>query len=220
MEQTTKPLDALRDEIGATLLNAFSALDAKWADMSVQERVLLAAHLDVFAANLISRVGAHYGSPLLPSVERTMPESQKTLLLQQIALITGRKMAQMFPIGTAELPLPERMKRVVTDRGVFHYNPDLIDAPEIVSCSRAGKENKVLGLGQYSKSDVLESGLQQVCVIERTSDGTEVLSALSTADWAASVILSMSDRLPHGHTIGIEPVDRVISQRISSAWTH
>ena len=87
---------------------------------------------------------------------RNLPERDETLREQQRALIEGRQRAQMFPVGTSELPLPRGLARVTTRRGVFHYDPRSVSAEEIERASAGGRENEVLGLGPASKADVAE----------------------------------------------------------------
>jgi hypothetical protein len=112
-----------------------------------------------------------------------VPETHATLLLQQRQLRLGKRNVQMFPIGTAELPLPEGMSRYENSRGVFHYAPDRISRVEIAVLSACGRENEFLNLGPVSKPEIAErvlAGENLLCVTEYTPDGIEVRSAAGT----------------------------------------
>ncbi len=110
-------------------------------------------------------------------------ESTATLALQQEALIGGRRSTQMFPLGTPELPLPDGMKRFVNHRGVFHFNPTMIDRQKIAELSAQGRENLFLNLGPYSKYEIALmklAGASLVYITEYSYDGIELRSALGT----------------------------------------
>lgn len=146
--------------------------------------------------------------------ERTVPESSATLIEQQKALAEGRRPVQMFPVGTPELPLPRGMKRAQTERGVFHYNPSLIDESTITRASAAGRENEILGLGPVSKAEAMASG-QPVAVVERTPGGIDVVGALTTPDQVEATRSAMQAAAAPGNTIGAEPPGKVIAERLS-----
>lgn len=112
-----------------------------------------------------------------------VPESAETLALQQQSLVTGNRPVQMFPLGTHELALPKGMQRFVNHRGVFHFNPSLIDRKKIAELSAQGRENLFLMLGPYSKYEVALAklaGASLVYITEYTYDGIELRSALGT----------------------------------------
>jgi hypothetical protein len=84
-----------------------------------------------------------------------IPESRRTLELQQEQLKAGKRDVQMFPVGTRELPLPDRLSRFQNERGVFHFHADRISADEIARLSAQGRENVFLMLGPYSKPEII-----------------------------------------------------------------
>src|SRR5882762_4350678 len=88
------------------------------------------------------------------------PEKEDTLLIQQRQLLRGARIAQMFPIGTQELPIPEGFVRHVNKRGVFHYNPSELSNVEIDLISLSGSENLILNLGPYNKTDIAKRAAQ------------------------------------------------------------
>jgi hypothetical protein len=111
---------------------------------------------------------------------RCLPESRRTLELQQEQLKAGRRDVQMFPIGTRELPLPDRLSRFQNERGVFHFHADRISADEIARLSAQGRENIFLMLGPYSKPEIIDrfqKGERLFYVTEHTPDGVEFRSA-------------------------------------------
>lgn len=148
--------------------------------------------------------------------EFTIPETLETLLLQQRALLDGRRAVQMFPNGTSELPAPMGFNRVITSRGIFHYDPQQITAHRVVEASICGRENEILGLGPYSKSDVVDAGGTLVAVVERAPNGVEVLAAMSNAQWAGEVMVEMKRNAGRGHVVTIESPDLVIRGRTAA----
>lgn len=110
-------------------------------------------------------------------------ESPATLVLQQQGLVDGRRPVQMFPLGTPELPLPDGMQRFVNHRGIFHFNPTMIDRKKLAELSAQGRENLFLMLGPYSKYEIALkklAGDSLVYITEYTYDGIELRSALGT----------------------------------------
>lgn len=80
------------------------------------------------------------------------PESLDTLVLQQDQLIRGKRDAQMFPIGTLELPIPSGCERYGNDRGIYHFRN--MPVARVMELSEQGRENEILLLGPFSKYDV------------------------------------------------------------------
>ena len=112
-----------------------------------------------------------------------VPECRTTLFLQQARLIAGKRPAQMFPLGTRELPLPAGMSRTRNERGVFHYDPAAITEREILTLSADGRENEFLELGPYSKADVLhrmKAGERLTAISEYSPFGIEIRTAAAT----------------------------------------
>lgn len=146
-----------------------------------------------------------------------VPESLDSLLAQQKQLIEGRRPAQMYPLGTRELPLPSGMERVQLPRGVYHYNPKLISPERIASASMSGRENDILGLGPLSKNDVLAqaraTGEGPVVVTERDPFGAELKASLATPSTAHLQADGIAQSKAPDSSIGLEPVDGVVGQR-------
>lgn len=143
-------------------------------------------------------------------------EARKTLLLQQVQLIFGKRQAQMFPIGTEELLLPPWLQRVETDRGVFHFNPHLIHRSEVVNVVARLRENEILGLGPFNKADILQRmrrGESLMAISELAQDGTEIKSAAATESTldAQRAVFDVG-KLEHSH-IRVEPIWDVIERR-------
>jgi hypothetical protein len=114
-----------------------------------------------------------------------VPESLATLQAQQRQLLAGHRPAQMFPIGTDELPLPDGIARHVNARGVFHFWPGRLSGSEIDTLSQDGHENEILLLGPYSKPEIawrVINGEHPICICERNADGVELRTAAGTAD--------------------------------------
>lgn len=114
---------------------------------------------------------------------KCVSESIETLLEQQKLLLKGKRTVQMFPVGTRQLSLPEGFSKFENFRGVFHYNPRMIDSWLIDVLSQCGRENEFLGLGSYNKDDVLRrvsNGEKLIFVTEYNPEGIEVRSAAGT----------------------------------------
>ena len=152
---------------------------------------------------------------------KNIPESQKTLLLQQDQLLRGLRPAQMFPAGTTPLPLPEGMKKVENDRGVFHYNPTQINGDAILSASRDGKENEILGLGPVSKpaaqARAAATGEKLVAVAERAADGTEIKTTIGTTGTAPAQVAALEASKSPGSTVKVEEIGKTIVERQRAA---
>lgn len=90
----------------------------------------------------------------------------------------------MFPSGFRELELPANMERHQNNRGVFHFRPAEINQEIIDGLSAEGRENEMLLLGPFNKTDILErlaAGEELLTVVEQTIDGTEVRAAAGVA---------------------------------------
>lgn len=143
------------------------------------------------------------------------PESVATLKLQQDQLIRGKRPVQMFPIGTEELKLPVGFERHANERGVFHFNPALINKGDVDSLSLNGKENTFLNLGPYNKEDVLRRtimGEKLTYVTEFAIDDIEIRCAVVSTGTAKEVLSYFEKTKEPGSriTIGVLP-NRVIS---------
>jgi hypothetical protein len=172
------------------------------------------------AENAAARAGHREYAAWLDT-EKNLPESNKTLLLQRDQLLRGLRPAQMFPAGTTPLQLPEGMKQVENDRGVFHYNPEQITAAEILSASRDGKENEILGLGPVSKpaaqARAAATGEKLVAVAERAADGTEIKTTIGTTGTAPAQVAALEASKSPGSTVKVEPIGKTIVERQRAA---
>jgi len=149
---------------------------------------------------------------------QNIPESAKTLLLQQDQLLRGLRPAQMFPKGSSELRLPDGFERVETERGVFHYNPRQITPERIKQLSAEGRENEILGLGPVSKPEVearaAATGEPVVSVTERAPDGTEIKTAVGTTGTAAAQAAAMEATKSPGSVVSVETPTQTITERL------
>lgn len=144
-----------------------------------------------------------------------VPEPPATIAAQQAQVGKGKgagaRSAVMFPQGSQEPDLPEDWSRIVTPRGVFHYDPSKIKASQIRELSAKGRENEILGLGPVSKPDAdkrIQQGEPPVTVVERQPDGTEVKAAVGTPSTAAKQAKALEKGKLPGSTIGVErPAD-------------
>ena len=156
---------------------------------------------------------------------QNLAESKKTLLAQQQQLVRGLRPAQMFPVDadgkvTNELPLPPEMSRVVTERGVFHFNPAQIDEATLLKLSGVGRENGPLGLGSQSKTDVaarVAQGDPAVTVTERQPDGTEVKASVATLGTANQTAAELAASKTPGNTVQVESLGQVVTERTAAA---
>jgi hypothetical protein len=147
-----------------------------------------------------------------------VPETAATLALQQAQLVAGKRDVQMFPLGTTELPLPNRMRRFQNSRGVFHYRPEAIFAGTIAALSGEGRENEFLMLGSISKSEVAKrilAGESLLCVTEYAPDGVEVRSAAGTDRTVAEQREYFERTKELGNLIVISSLPSVVSARLA-----
>lgn len=146
-----------------------------------------------------------------------IPETLATLQLQQHQLVAGRRLAQMFPLKTKELKLPSGFERLVTDRGVFHFNSEKVSEKEVRQLSENKRENVLLGLGPYNKMDVMGRHLKGeplIAVTERTPDGIEVKAAVGTHSTVAEQIDELEQSKTPGNLIAIEDMRSVLLGRL------
>lgn len=132
-------------------------------------------------------------------------ESLETLRIQQRQLIAGKRHAQMFPSGFRELPIPPAMERHQNGRGVFHFRPSEIDSATIDRLSAEGRENEMLLLGPFNKTDIAErmaAGEELLTLVELTADGTEVRAA-------AAVASTLPRQLPYFEETKEDPNNKV-----------
>lgn len=151
---------------------------------------------------------------------RNIPEPIEALRAQQSQLTDGLRPAQMFPVGTPELALPDGYSRIETARGVFHYNPRMVSEEDVRRSSEAQRENEILGLGPFSKAEVFEraqNGETVHVVTERTPDGVEVRAAAGTKTMVPYQKHLFERSKTPGNIIAIEHLLSVLARRLNSA---
>lgn len=154
--------------------------------------------------------------------EKTVPEAPHTLAAQLQAFLEGKRKAVLYT--HEEPPLPKGAKRLESPHGVFHYNPALIDEPEIKSAIAEDRINDVLGMGPYSKKDVMTrvaAGEDPLAVVGRDAGGREVLTAAGTPGTIREQAAAIAPQLPPGGQVKAESpanvlFDRIASMRLSS----
>lgn len=147
-----------------------------------------------------------------------IPESLKTLLAQQAQLKAGKRHVQMFPAGLMELPLPDGIERHQNQRGVFHFRPDVISPDAIDRLSATSRENEILNLGPYNKSDVaerMEQGEGLVAVAEVDPDGVEVRAAAGTLSTLPEQIRYFEATKEEANTVVVLDMIQLLTRRLS-----
>lgn len=148
---------------------------------------------------------------------KNVPESPETLRLQQQMLMDGKKAVMMYPANTgAVLDTPPGIKSLHTPEGIFHYNPKMISVDKIKAAIKDGRLNDILGLGPYSKADVLKrvsKGEPLLNVVGRSPEGHEVVAAAGTTSTAMDQASAISPTLPEGSKVHLEAPQNVIIQR-------
>jgi hypothetical protein len=145
-----------------------------------------------------------------------VPESLKTLLAQQAQLKAGKRHVQMFPVGLNELPLPDGMDRFKNNRGVFHFRSSRFTAHEIATLSDAGRENEILNLGPYNKSDIaerMERGESILAVAEIDPEGVEVRTAAGTTSTVQDQVAYFETTKDDANTIKILDMATLLKRR-------
>lgn len=146
---------------------------------------------------------------------KTMPESARVLHLQRQALLAGKRKAMLFPKGGGkESVVPPGMERMDTPDGVIHYNPAMVSEREIAQAVKNKRLNEVLGLGPYSKGDVVKrvaKGEKPVAVVARDPHGVEAAAALGTAGTAPEQLPHIAAQMPAAGSVGLEnPAETVL----------
>jgi hypothetical protein len=159
----------------------------------------------------------HYTSGgAVDDVGKTIPESPHTIALQRQMLVDGKKAAVLHTSGSS-LPPPEGMAAMHIPDGLLHYNPQMVSPQQIVHAVRSNRLNDVLGLGPYSKDDIfsrIQQGEQPLAVVIRDHGGHEALSSFGTHATADHQISAMKHQVPDGGSIGVEPVEDVLRERV------
>jgi len=159
----------------------------------------------------------HYTSGgAVDDVGKTVPESPHTIALQRQMLVDGKKAAVLHTSGSS-VPPPEGMAAMHIPDGLLHYNPQMVSPQQIVHAVRSNRLNDVLGLGPYSKDDIfsrLQQGEQPLAVVIRDHGGHEALSSFGTHATAEHQIAAMRHQVPDGGSIGVEPVENVLRERV------
>lgn len=150
---------------------------------------------------------------------QNLPERPADLKAQREQLMQRRRVAMLYPVGTPEGQLPKGMKRVTTDAGVFHYNPEKIDETTVKYVSAKGQENLILGLGPFSKEDILkraaQTGEQLVSVTETTQDGATPRAAIGTTGTASTQMEAMKKDADPNNTIQTENLEDPLTRRLT-----
>ena len=149
--------------------------------------------------------------------EQTIPEAPHTLAMQLQAFLQGKRKAVLYTHDEPELP--KGAGRLETAHGVFHYNPALIDEPAIKDAVAGDRINDVLGIGPYSKRDVLNRvvhGESPLAVVGRDAGGREVLSAAGTDKTAPEQAAAIAPQLPPGGQVSAESPANVLFERIAA----
>ena len=155
-------------------------------------------------------------------VGKTIPESPHTIALQRQMLVDGKKAAVLHTSGSS-VPPPEGMAAMHIPDGLLHYNPQMVSPQQIVHAVHSNRLNDVLGLGPYSKDDIfsrLQQGEQPLAVVIRDQGGHEALSSFGTHATAEHQIAAMRHQVPDGGSIGVEPVENVLRERVDNLMPH
>jgi hypothetical protein len=146
-------------------------------------------------------------------------ESVQTLKAQQARLVAGKRHVQMFPLGSAELPVPEGCLRHENERGAFHYRPSEMSPAKIDRLSRAGRENEMLELGPFNKSDIherLKKHESLFAVVEFDPNGVEVRAAAGTTTTIIHQLRYFDATKDLGSTISICDLSHLMMQRTAA----
>lgn len=148
-----------------------------------------------------------------------VPESLATLQIQQAQLVAGKRHVQMFPAGERELGLPAGFSRHLNARGVFHFNPTAINAQTIDMLGSQGRENEVLNLGPFNKSDIarrMDQGEPLVTIAEFNRDGVEIRAAAGTAGTIPHQLDYFEKTKDAGNTVLVCNFAHLIAVRMAS----
>ncbi len=151
-------------------------------------------------------------------IGRTIPEAPETLAIQQNQVLTGKRPAVLYPVGTPVPALPEGLRQIDISAGTIHFNPAQIKPRAIVKADQAGALNEVLGLGPVSKNDAIrrvEAGEKPIVVTERTPEGIEIKAAAGTDQTAAAQVAALEQTKQPGNTIQVETPEAVLADRKS-----
>jgi hypothetical protein len=160
---------------------------------------------------------AYAGGGVVHDTGLNAPENHETLKAQRDQVAQGRKPAMMIPKGTKDsVGKPKDAATVTTGRGKFHYNRAQVSADTIKHLSHASRENDILGLGPFSKNDIVKRiarGEWPVAVVERQPNGTEVKAAIGTNKTAPYQRVHFERTKTPGNIIKLESPEQLVSSR-------
>lgn len=156
-------------------------------------------------------------SPAPLDTGMNVPEAPQSIVEQLKQIGTGGRKAVMLPDGTKPpAQLPEGLSKVKTKRGVFIYDPKLVNQSQIVKLSGLGRENELLGLGPVSKPQAVAdaaAGATPLAVIERTPAGTEVKAAAGTTATLPEQRAALEASKTPGNVVAVEAPETVLQLR-------
>lgn len=147
-----------------------------------------------------------------------IPETYDTLMAQQAQLLAGKRHVQMFPVGSPELPLLEGFERHQNQRGVFHYRPGAMSLDDLDRLSAAGRENEVLNLGPFNKSDIaerMERGERILAIAEFDAAGLEIRAAAGVPSTAPEQVAYFEATKEEGNRIEVLDMIALLARRLS-----
>ena len=158
---------------------------------------------------------------LVNDISMTVPEKPATIALQRQALAKKKRPAVLYPKGGRHPPpLMPGMRAAHIKDGVVHYDPQSISASQVHSAAATGRLNEILGLGPYSKNDIMgrvRNGEQPLAVVARDPIGQEAVSAVGTSQTAPEQIDALEKQAPEGGTVGVENPLQILSERTARA---
>ena len=158
---------------------------------------------------------------LVSDIGMTVPEKPATIALQRQALAKKKRPAVLYPKGGRHPPpLMPGMRAAHIKDGVVHYDPQSISASQVHSAAATGRLNEILGLGPYSKNDIMGrvlNGEQPLAVVARDPIGQEAVSAVGTSQTAPEQIDALKKQAPEGGTVGVENPLQILSDRTARA---
>jgi len=145
-----------------------------------------------------------------PTPDYPIPEKVETLKAQLDWLCRGRRAAVYFPQGSVVLPPPEGMSELKTPKGIFIYNPNLINASEVLAAINTNQIGEILGYGIAAKPKLSET---IGAVVIRSEDGLEKQAVVVDSKHLTRVFFASLKISDDGDTVQLESTDNVIQQR-------
>lgn len=150
----------------------------------------------------------------------SLPEKPQTISMQLRQLADGKRAGVFVANGAKHVSAPKGVSVVPIKEGHIFFNPEVISKSDVLSLTKNGRINEVLGYVQSKKeafSDAFANGRWPVGVVSRDKNGIEQDSAIVGPGKEKAQAQVFADRAKNGSTVGLEEMEDVVADRMGFA---